>query len=76
MESLQVITGTIGLVLLVLGIIATVAICEVLGRKGGGSNNLRAIHRWTGRLFIVIALGLFVYMFPRAAHLDQFLKYL
>jgi hypothetical protein len=71
MEALQVVTGIIGLVLLVLGIIATIAICEVLGRKGG-SNNLRAIHRWTGRLFMVIALGLFVYMFPRAAHLSQF----
>ena len=71
MEVLQVVPGIAGLVLLVLAIIGTIAICEVLGRKVG-SNNLRAIHRWTGRLFIVIALGLFVYMFPRAAHLGQF----
>jgi hypothetical protein len=71
MEALQAVIGTAGLGLLILGIINTALMCEVLGRKGGSKNH-RSTHRWLGRIFLVITLVLFVYMFPRAAHFGKF----
>ena len=74
MEALRVVSGIAGLGLLVLGIINTVLMCEVLGRKGGSKSH-RSTHRRLGQLFLVITLVLFVYMFPRAAHFGQFPTY-
>ncbi len=71
METVRMLGAIVGIVLLALGIVNTVLMCEVLGRKGA-PNSYRLIHRWLGRIFVVAALGTFIYMFPRAAHLGQF----
>lgn len=74
MEALRIVSGIAGLGLLGLGIINALLMCEVLGRRGGSGSH-RSAHRWLGRLFLVITLVLFAYMFPRVAHLGQFPTY-
>jgi hypothetical protein len=67
LESI-VITGAITLV--IIGIVNTLVILEVLGRKGG-RNSLRVLHRWLGFCFVILFTGLFVYMVPRIAFFEN-----
>ena len=74
METLKVISGVAGLVLLVVGIVNAVLMGEVMGRKGA-QKNYRSLHKLLGRMFAVISILLFIFMIPRAAHFGQFPAY-
>ncbi len=59
-----ILTGAI--ILAVLGIVNTMFITEILGRRGG-PEIFKFAHRWLGRLFVVLFSAFFVYMIPRVA---------
>lgn len=54
--------------LAVIGTVNTVLMFEVLGRRGG-PDIFKWMHRWLGRVFLVLFTALFIYMLPRIAFL-------
>ena len=66
-ESL-ILAGAI--ILAALGIVNTVVIAEILGRRGG-PEIFKLAHRWLGRIFMVLFSAFFVYMIPRVAFLRK-----
>ncbi len=63
-----------GALVALIGLINPLLMGEVLGRPNG-SETLRGLHRWLGRLFVLGFLAFFVYMAPRAAYLSNFPVY-
>jgi len=74
MELLKWISLISGVSLIVLGIVNTALMFETLGRRGG-PNILRPLHVWLGRIFVFMAVVLFIYMIPRIANINQFSPY-
>ncbi|MGA8831472.1 MAG: DUF6529 family protein [Desulfomonilaceae bacterium] len=66
-ESL-ILAGAI--ILAVLGIVNTLLIVEILGRRGG-PQIFKTAHRWLGRLFMILFSAFFVYMIPRIAFFEN-----
>lgn len=66
-ESL-ILAGAI--ILAALGIVNTVVIAEILGRRGG-PDIFKLAHRWLGRIFMVLFSAFFVYMIPRVAFFEN-----
>lgn len=66
MSESVIVAGAITLA--VIGAVNTVLMFEVLGRRGG-PDTFKSIHRWLGRVFLVLFTVLFVYMLPRIAFL-------
>ncbi len=62
-------TGAISLA--IVGIINTIIILEVLGRRGGAPEILKSAHRWLGRLFMAMFTAFFIYMVPRIAFFEN-----
>jgi len=60
----------IGIALLVMGTINAVLMLETIGRKRQGPGYFSA-HRWLGRAFALVFLGMFIFMLPRAAFLND-----
>ncbi|MDQ1240000.1 MAG: hypothetical protein QG577_2186 [Thermodesulfobacteriota bacterium] len=60
----------ISVALLIMGTINTVLMLETMGRKRQGPGYFSA-HRWLGRAFAVVFLGVFIFMLPRAAFLND-----
>ena len=71
MEVLKSIGLILGVSLTALGIVNTLLMFETLGRRGA-PGSLRALHGWLGRIFVFVAVALFVYMIPRIGHIGQF----
>ncbi|MFC1834009.1 DUF6529 family protein [Thermodesulfobacteriota bacterium] len=71
MEVLKWIGVLCGVSLMVLGIVNTLLMFETLGRRGA-PGSLRSLHRWLGRIFVFVAVVMFVYMIPRIGHIGQF----
>ena len=67
-ESL-ILAGAI--ILAVLGIVNTLLIVEILGRRGG-PQIFKTAHRWLGRLFMILFSAFFVYMIPRIVFLRKY----
>jgi hypothetical protein len=66
-ESL-ILAGAI--ILAALGIVNTVVIAEILGRRGG-PDIFKLAHRWLGRIFMVLFSAFFVYMIQRVAFFEN-----
>ena len=64
------ITITGDIILALLGVVNTVTMAETLGRRGAPAV-LRPVHRWLGRLFILLFTVLFAYMLPRIASFEN-----
>lgn len=71
MTLLKLISLYSGAGLMVLGIVNTLLMFEMLGRRGAPAS-LRTLHRWLGRIFVLMTVALFIYMTPRLAHINQF----
>ncbi len=64
-----------GILLVILGIANVILMLESLGRKGGW-DKFRILHRWTGRIFILIFIGMFALMLPRMQFFTNFPSYM
>jgi len=64
-----ILAGAISLA--IVGIINTIVIVEVLGRRCRAPEILKSAHRWLGRLFMAIFIAFFIYMLPRIAFFEN-----
>jgi hypothetical protein len=67
MNGTALVSLTLSIILLGVGMVATILMFEVLGRHGANPS-FRLIHRWLGRSFVFIFLIFLIYMLPRAAY--------